>query len=126
MNFQEKMLEVATELRARSNALANLAIKTARERTQEATKVAAQRTAALQGSLATLRVSGRAFDQVVRRHAARFVKENITIARAASKDVSALARDTYASFAKSGAKKPTAPTRKSAASRKRARTRISH
>lgn len=126
MNFQEKMLEVAAELRARSIALANTAIETARERAQEARKVAVKRSAALQGSFATLRVNGRALDKVVRRHAARFVKENVTIARAASKDVSALARDTYDSFSKSGAQKQAAPTRKSASSRKRARARISN
>src|SRR6188768_2232059 len=100
MNFQEKVFE---ELRARSIALANTALETARERAEKARKVAVKRTSALQGSLATLRVSGRALDQLVRRHAARFVRENVTIARAASKDVSALARDTYESFAKSGA-----------------------
>jgi len=121
MNFQEKMLEVAAELRARSIALAHTAIETARDRAQVATK----RAAALQGSLATLRVSGRALDKVVRRHAVRFVKENATLARAARKDVSALARDTYTSFAGSGAKKHAAPTRKSATSRKRTRAKVS-
>jgi hypothetical protein len=121
MNFQEKVFEVAATLRARSLALANTALETARERAQDAAK----RAATLQGSLATLRVSGRALDKVVRRHAARFVKENTTIARAARKEVSALARDTYSSFARSGEKKQAAPTRKSASSRKRTRAKIS-
>jgi hypothetical protein len=121
MNFQEKVFEVAAALRARSFALASTALETARERAQ----VAAKRAATLQGSLTTLRVSGRALDKVVRRHAVRFVKENVTIARAASKDVSALARETYSSFAWSGAKKQAAPTRKSASSRKRTRAKVS-
>jgi hypothetical protein len=121
MNLQEKVFEVASDLRARSLALAQAAIEAGRIRAQEA----ARRAVILQGSLDTLGVSGRELNKVVRRHAARFVKENSTIVRAATKDVSAIARDTYASFAKSGAKKQAAPTRKSASSRKRARARVS-
>src|SRR5262245_17502995 len=98
MNFQEKMLGVAAELQARSLALANTAVESARVRAQDAAK----RAALLQGSIATLGVSGRALNKIVRRHATRFVQENTTIARAAGKDVSALARDAYASFIKSG------------------------
>jgi len=120
MNFQEKLLEVAAEVRSRSLALANTAFETARHRANDAAKHAS----VLQGSLVTLRGSGRALNKVVRRHAARFVKENATIVRAAGKDVSALARDAYASFAKSGLKKRSSPPRKSASSRKRTRARV--
>lgn len=118
MNLQEKVFEVASDLRSRSLTLANIALETARARAQGAVK----RAAVLQGSLETLGVSGRELNKVVRRHATRLVKENVTIARAAGKDVSALARQAYANFAKSGAKKPASPRRKSTVSRKRART----
>jgi hypothetical protein len=111
MNLQEKVFEVAAELRARSFALAHTALEAGRARAQ--------------GSLTTLSVNGRELNKVVRRHATRFVKENSTIVRAAGKDVSAIARQTYAGFTNSGAKKPTGPTRKSAASRKRARAKNS-
>ncbi len=121
MNFQEKVFEVASDLRVRSLALAQAALEAGRARAQDA----ARRAAVLQGSLGVLGTSGRELNKVVRRHAVRFVKENSTIVRAASKDVSAIARDTYASFTKSGAKKQAAPTRKSASSRKRARAKVS-
>jgi hypothetical protein len=121
MNFQEKVIEMASDLRTRSLALAQAAIQAGRVRAQDATR----RAAVLQGSLDLLGTSGRELNKVVRRHAVRFVKENSTIVRAASKDVSEIARDTYASFTKSGAKKQAAPTRKSATSRKRARARVS-
>ena len=118
MNFQEKMLVVATDLGSRSLALAQTALDAGRVRAQDA----ARRAALVQASLG---VSGRELNKVVRRHAARFVKENVTIARAAGSDVSAIARDTYARFTKSGDKKQVSPTRKSATSRKRGRTKIS-
>lgn len=121
MNFQEKVFEVASDLRVRSLALAQAALEAGRTRAQDA----ARRAAVLQGSLDVLGTSGRELNKVVRRHAVRFVKENSTIVRAASKDFSAIARDTYVSFAKSGAKKQAAPTRKSASSRKRARAKVS-
>ncbi len=57
----------------------------------------------LKGSFATLTVAGRELNKVARRHAARFVKENSTIAVDAGKDVSALARTTYATLAKRAA-----------------------
>lgn len=122
MNFQEKVFEVASDLRTRSLALAQATLDAGRARAQDA----ARRAALLQGSLDVLGTSGRELNKVVRRHAVRFVKENSTIVRAATRDVSALARKTYASFTKSGAKKHAAPTRKSASSRKRARAKVSH
>ena len=96
MNFQEKLFESTADLR----------------------QVAAKRVDALKGSLEALTVAGRELNKVARRHAIRFVKENSTIAVEAGKDVSALARTTYATLAKRGAvpKK----TRKAKANRKQA------
>jgi len=113
MNFQEKVMEATADLRSRAALLADAALKIARVRAG----VAAKRVKTLKGSLATLTVASREFNKVARRHAARFVKENSTIAVAAGKDVSALARTTFATLAKRPAanKKP----RKSAAARKR-------
>ncbi|MEJ0084486.1 MAG: hypothetical protein WDO72_02280 [Pseudomonadota bacterium] len=93
MNFQEKVLEATAELRSR----------------------AAKRVEGLKGSLATLSVASREFNKVARRHVARFVKENSTIAVAAGKDVSALARTTFATLAK----RPAAKTTRKPPARKR-------
>ena len=111
MNFQEKMLESTADLRARAAALANVAITTARSRA----KVAAKRAEVLKGSFATLTIAGRELNKVARRHATRFVKENSAIAANAGKDVSALARTTYATLTQRAA----APKARKAA-RKRA------
>jgi len=114
MNFQEKMFEVTADLRGRAATLAEAALKTARTRAG----VAAKRVEALKGSFATLTVASRAFNKVARRHASRFVKENSTLAAAAGKDVSALARTTFATLAKRPAgkksRKPTGRKRSSA------------
>jgi len=114
MNFQEKVFEATADLRARAAAIANVAVATARVRAQ----AAAKRADALKGSLTTLTIAGRELNKVARRHAQRFVKENSTIAVAAGKDVSALARTTYATLAK----RPTAArkARKAPTARKRA------
>jgi hypothetical protein len=100
MNFQEKLFETTAELRA----------------------LAAKRVQILKGSLATLTVAGRELNQVARRHAVRFVKENSTIAVEAGRDVSALAQSTYTSLVKrqkAGSKSgKTAATRKAVATRK--------
>jgi hypothetical protein len=111
MNFQEKMLETTADLRARAAALANVAVTTARARAE----VAAKRVQGLKGSIAVLTVAGREFNKVARRHAARFVKENSTIAANAGKDVSALARTTFATLTQRAATK----ARKAPAARKR-------
>jgi len=94
MNFQEKVLETTADLRARAAAIANVAVTTARARAG----VAAKRVNDLKGSFAVLTVAGRELNKVARRHAARFVKENSSIAANAGKDVTALARSTYATL----------------------------
>jgi hypothetical protein len=113
MNFQEKVLETTADLRSRAAALATVAVSTARARAE----VAAKRVTGLKGSLAALTVAGRELNKVARRHAARFVKENSSIAANAGKDVSALARSTFATLTQRTA--PAKP-RKPAAVRKRA------
>ncbi len=100
MNFQEKMFETTADLRGRAAALA------------------AKRVEALKGSLTALTVAGRELNKVARRHAVRFVKENSSLAIDAGKDVSALARSTYATLAKRGTVKQKA--RKAPTVRKRA------
>jgi len=114
MNFQEKLFESTADLRTRAAALANVAVSRARARAQ----VAATRVEALKGTFGALTVAGREFNKVARRHAIRFVKENSTIAVEAGKDVSALARTTYATLAKRTAAPQKA--RKAPAARKRA------
>jgi hypothetical protein len=113
MNFQEKVLETTADLRARAAALANAAVANARTRAE----VAARRVNVLKGSFTALTVAGRELNKVARRHATRFVKENSTIAVSASKDVSALARTTYATLTQRAAP---AKARKAPAARKRA------
>jgi hypothetical protein len=113
MNFQEKVLETTADIRARAAAIADVALTTARARAE----VAAKRVNGLKGSFAVLTVAGRELNKVARRHAVRFVKENSSIAANAGKDVSALARSTFATLTQRAA--PT-KTRKTPAVRKRA------
>ena len=114
MNFQERLFEASSELRARAAAFTTAALDVARARAD----VAAKRVDLLKGSFTTLSVAGRELNKVAQRHASRFVKENSAIAVAAGKDVGELARSTYASLAgrKTTAKvrKPRAAARKSA------------
>jgi len=112
MNFQEKVLETTADLRARAAAIANVAVTRARARAE----VAAKRVNGLKGSFAVLTIAGREFNKVARRHAARFVKENSSIAANAGKDVTALARSTYATLTQGAAptKARKAPARKRA------------
>lgn len=115
MNFQEKLFQTSAELRARATALSAAALDLARARAN----VAANRVEVLKGSLAILSDAGRAFGKVAQRHGTRFVKENSELALAAGKDVSALARTTYATFAgrtapKAKARKPRATTKRAA------------
>ena len=112
MNFQEKVLETTADLRARAAVFANAAVTTARARAE----VAAKRIQGLKGSIQALTLAGREFNKVARRHGVRFVKENSTIAVDAGKDVSALARSTYATLTRRSAPK----ARKAPAARKRA------
>jgi len=113
MNFQAKMLETTADLRNRVAAVANIAVARARSRAE----VAAKRVG-LKESLAALSVAGREFNKVARRHAARFVKENSTLVANAGKDVSALARTTFATLTQRAA--PT-KARKSPARKRSAR-----
>jgi hypothetical protein len=112
MNFQEKLIEASSDLRARAATLTNAAFDLARARAS----VAAKRVG-LKGSFATLTVAGQALNKVAQRHASRFVKENSAIAVAAGKDFGALARSTYATLA--GRKAAAKPARKPRATRKR-------
>jgi len=111
MNFQEKMLEASAELRSRAAALAASAIQAARSRTNLASRVEG-----LKSSISVLNGARLEFRKVAGRHASRFVKQNSSIATAVRKDVSELARTTYASLsARPAAKK----ARRAPAARKR-------
>jgi len=94
MNLQEKVLETTARLRTQVAALANAAYSTAVDRSELALKRAAK----LKASLATLSGAGRELNEVARVHTERFIKENAALARDARKDVSALARATFASL----------------------------
>jgi hypothetical protein len=96
MNFQEKLLEASSQLRART----------------------ADRLDSLQASLEVLNGAGRELGKVARRHATRFVQRNSSIASAAGKDVSKLARSTYDSLSMRQAPDK---RRRATASRRRAR-----
>jgi len=118
MNFQEKLIEASSELRARASAFTTAALDVARERAD----VASKRVDLLKGSFATLSIAGRELNKVAQRHASRFVKENSAIAVAAGKDFGALARSTFATLsgrkASTKARKPRATaTRKRASAR---------
>jgi hypothetical protein len=106
MNFQEKLLEASSELRTRAAALAASALEKARSRAG----LASQR-------MSVLNVAGQQLNKVARRHAVRFVKQNTTIASAVRKEVSDLARTTYASLVTRPAPKK---ARRAPAARKRA------
>ena len=101
MNFQEKLLEASAELRTRAAALTASALETARNRAK---------------LVSVLDAARREFGKVARRHVGQFVKQNSTIASAVRKDVSELARSTYASLASRPAAKK---TRRTPAARKR-------
>src|SRR5438093_805028 len=117
MNFQEKISEVTADLRGRAAVLADVALKSARERAD----VAAKRVATLKGSLATLTVASRKLNSVARRHATRFVKENSSLAVAVGNDVAAIARSTFATLSnRSAAKKARKPAARKRASSKTA------
>jgi hypothetical protein len=127
MNFQEKMFEATKDLRARTATLAQSAMSSARERANVAASRIEKRVGTLKVSLTTLGVAGRELEKVARRHGSRFVKENVTIAQAARKDVTSLALTTFDAIAKRAAtatkakrgtaKKPRASARKVTRSR---------
>lgn len=100
MYFQDKIFETTQELRARAATLGKAALITARERAGRAASRVEKRVGALKTSLATLGVAGRELEKVARRHGAKFVKQNATIAQAARKDVTSLALSTFGAIAK--------------------------
>lgn len=115
MTFQEKVFEATADLRSRALSLANTALTQARARAD----VAAKRVANLKAPLATLSTAGKELNKVAREHAVRFVKQNSTLAMAAGKDVSALARSTYATLATRATKAPAKSKARKAPARKR-------
>jgi hypothetical protein len=116
MNLQEKVAEATSDLRTRALALANAALTQARARAD----VAAKRVGTLKLSLATLSTAGRELNKVARQHAVRFVKQNSAIALDAGKDVSALARSTFAKLGESPKARSKRATRPARSTRKRA------
>ena len=119
MDFQTKIIESTQALRARAAVLGKSALITARERAGIAVIRVEQRVGALKSSLTTLGVAGRELEKVARRHGARFVKQNATIAQAARKDVTSLALSAFDAIAKKRVatvtKKARKPARKTAA-----------
>jgi len=109
MNLQERIVTRAT-------AFTTAALDIARARAG----VASKRVDLLKDSFTTLSVASRALNEVARRHASRFVKENSAIAVAAGKDFGALARSTYATL--SGRKAPAKSRKARASTRKRSST----
>ena len=112
MNFQEKLAETSAELRARAAALAASAVDNARAQAG----LAAKRATRLKASLVVLNGAGRELNTVARRHVARFVKQNSSIAADVRKELTTLAKSTFASL-----KQPAAPkkARRAPAARKR-------
>jgi hypothetical protein len=120
MNFQEKLFE--NPVMARAATLGKAALLTARERAAVAASRVEKRVGALKTSLTTLGVAGRELEKVARRHGAKFVKQNATIAQAARKDVTSLALTTFDAIAKRGAptkKKASKPVARKSTSRAR-------
>ena len=118
MNFQQKVAEATAQLRARSEAIAQAAFETACGRGD----VVSRRVGDLKKSLAVLNAAGRELNQVARRHASRFVKQNSPLFAAVRSDVTELARTTFNTLSKGQQSKKTrkpAASRKSAATRKR-------
>lgn len=96
MNLQEKFLVTSAEVRAR----------------------AARGVARLHSSLGVLGGAGRELKVVARRHGARFVRQNSTLASAVGQDLSRIVRSAYESLAqrpKSAARQRTRVRRRRAA-----------
>jgi hypothetical protein len=118
MNFQEKLFEATQALRARAATLAQAALITARERATVTARRVEKRVGAVKISLTTLGVARRELEKVARRHGAKFVKQNATLAQAARNDVATLALTTLDAFAKRNVvakKKTRKPARKTVA-----------
>jgi hypothetical protein len=94
MNFQEKLLEASAELRTRAAAIAASAVETARRAKLDT------RVEDLKKSISVLNGARLALRKVAGRHASHFVKQNSTLVSAVRKDVSELARSTFATLAK--------------------------
>lgn len=122
MYFQDKFVETTQDLRARAASLGKAALIAARERAGLAANRVEMRVAVLKTSLSTLGVAGRELEKVARRHGSKFLKQNVTIAQAARKDVTTLARSTIETFAKRAAPAK-AKTRKSVARKTTSRVR---
>jgi hypothetical protein len=118
MNFQETLSRARVDLRARVGVLAEAALTSVRARANVATK----RLELLKGPLATLAEAGVQFRKVAQRHSIQFVQQNASLAAAAGKDVSALARVTYATLAKKRDESAKQPVRKTRDLRKRAKS----
>jgi len=120
MNFQEKIVDATADLRARAESLAQAAFDTARTRAG----VAASKVRGFRKSLAVLNDAGRQLNQVARRHASRFVKQNSPLVAAVREDVSQLARATISSLSTrqrtKKARKPSAVRKPATRSGKRA------
>jgi hypothetical protein len=124
MDFQDKIIESTQALRARAAIFGKAAFIAAREQAGLAVNRAEKRVGALKSSLATLGDAGRELEKVARRHGAKFVKQNATIAQAARKDVASLAVSTFDALARKRAATEAKKTRKPArrtASRVRAK-----
>ena len=120
MNFQEKIADATAELRACADSFAQAAFETARARAG----AAASKVQGFRNSLAVLNDAGRQLNQVARRHARRFVKQNSPLVAAVREDVSQLARATISSLStkqtSKKTRKPSATRKTTAGSRKRA------
>jgi hypothetical protein len=114
MNFQAKVIETTSDLRARVSALAGNALDLARASATDG----AHRAALLKGTLSTLRSAGGELNKVARRHVSRLVEQNSSIVVDAGKDLTALAKVTYTRI--TAGNKPVRKPRKSTA-RKRTR-----
>jgi hypothetical protein len=95
MNFQEKLLEASAELRTRAAALAASTVEIARSRAKLHTRVED-----LKKSISVLNGARLELRKVAGRHASHFVKQNSTLVSAVRKDVTDLARSTFASLSK--------------------------
>jgi len=115
MNFQEKLLETAADLRNRATEFAQAAVDTAR--TQAG--IAAERAEKLKKPLGVLNQAGRELNHVARRHGAQFIRQNSSLAARVRDDVTALARTTFASLQKGAAAK----ARKTSARKRKAKSR---
>jgi len=115
MNFQEKVSQAAVQFRTHVESLAQGAIAAARNRQD----IAERRIADVRKSFAVLTDASHEFNQIARRHAGLFVKENSPLITAARKDVSKLARATFSALRQNKPAKSRKPSRARSASASR-------